>query len=52
MLCQKLTLIFLFLEMIDIMSEFANTELHLEGVKIEKSRNFIDKWMQNKSMVS
>ena len=46
MLCQKAYAnIPIFRNVIDIMSEFANTELHLEG-GTEKSRNFIDKWMQ------
>ncbi len=46
MLCQKAYAnIPIFRNVIDIMSEFANTDLHLEG-GTEKSRNFIDKWMQ------
>ena len=46
MLCQKAYAnIPIFRNVIDIMSEFANTELHLEG-GTEKSRNFIDKWLQ------
>ena len=46
MLCQKAYAnIPIFRNVIDIMSEFANTELHLEG-GTEKSRTFIDKWMQ------
>ena len=46
MLCQKAYAnIPIFRNVIDIMSEFANTDLHLEG-GTEKSRSFIDKWMQ------
>ena len=46
MLCQKAYAnIPIFRNVIDIMSEFANTELVLEG-GTEKSKNFIDKWMQ------
>tara|TARA_X000001036_G_scaffold300940_2_gene280028 strand:- start:3384 stop:5462 length:2079 start_codon:yes stop_codon:yes gene_type:complete len=46
MLCQKAYAnIPIFRNVVDIMSEFANTELHLEG-GTEKSRTFIDKWMQ------
>lgn len=46
MLCQKAYAnIPIFRNVIDIMSEFANTELHLEG-GTEKSRSFIDKWLQ------
>jgi len=46
MLCQKAYAnIPIFRNVIDIMSEFANTDMHLEG-GTEKSRNFIDKWMQ------
>tara|TARA_R110001592_G_scaffold160695_3_gene392952 strand:+ start:8671 stop:10734 length:2064 start_codon:yes stop_codon:yes gene_type:complete len=46
MLCQKAYAnIPIFRNVIDIMSEFANTELHLEG-GTEKSKNFIDKWLQ------
>ena len=46
MLCQKAYAnIPIFRNVIDIMSEFANTELHLQG-GTEKSRNFIDKWLQ------
>lgn len=46
MLCQKAYAnIPIFRNVIDIMSEFANTELVLEG-GTEKSKTFIDKWMQ------
>ena len=46
MLCQKAYAnIPIFRNVIDIMSEFANTELVLEG-GTEKSKGFIDKWMQ------
>jgi len=46
MLCQKAYAnIPIFRNVIDIMSEFANTDLYLEG-GTEKSRTFIDKWMQ------
>jgi len=46
MLCQKAYAnIPIFRNVIDIMSEFANTELYIEG-GTEKSRNFIDKWFQ------
>ena len=46
MLCQKAYAnIPIFRNVIDIMSEFANTDLVLEG-GTEKSKNFIDKWMQ------
>ena len=46
LLCQKAYAnIPIFRNVIDIMSEFANTELYIEG-GTEKSRNFIDKWFQ------
>ena len=46
LLCQKAYAnIPIFRNVIDIMSEFANTELYIEG-GTEKSRNFIDKWLQ------
>ena len=46
-LCQKAYAnIAMFRNVIDIMSEFANTELVLEG-GTKKSRDFIDKWLQN-----
>ena len=45
-LCQKAYAnIAIFRNVIDIMAEFANTELYIEG-GTEKSRNFIDKWLQ------
>jgi hypothetical protein len=46
MLCQKAYAnIPIFRNVIDIMSEFSNTDLHLEG-GTEKSKSFIDKWLQ------
>jgi len=46
LLCQKAYAnIPIFRNVIDIMSEFANTELYIEG-GTEKSREFIDKWFQ------
>jgi len=46
LLCQKAYAnIPIFRNVIDIMSEFANTELYIEG-GTEKSRSFIDKWFQ------
>ena len=46
LLCQKAYAnIPIFRNVIDIMSEFANTELYVEG-GTEKSRTFIDKWFQ------
>jgi len=52
MLCQKAYAnIPIFRNVIDIMSEFANTDLYLEG-GTEKSRTFIDKWMQKVKMWS
>lgn len=50
LLCQKAYAnIPIFRNVIDIMSEFANTELYIEG-GTEKSRNFIDKWFQKVKM--
>ena len=46
LLCQKAYAnIPIFRNVIDIMSEFANTELYIEG-GTDKSREFIDKWFQ------
>ena len=46
LLCQKAYAnIAIFRNVIDIMSEFANTELYIEG-GTEKARTFIDKWLQ------
>ena len=46
LLCQKAYAnIPIFRNVIDIMSEFANTELYIEG-GTHKSREFIDKWFQ------
>ena len=46
LLCQKAYAnIPIFRNVIDIMSEFANTELYIEG-GTAKSRKFIDKWLQ------
>ena len=46
MLCQKAYAnIPIFRNVIDIMSEFANTDLVLEG-GTEKSKAFIDRWLQ------
>ncbi len=46
LLCQKAYAnIPIFRNVIDIMSEFANTELYIEG-GTEKARTFIDKWFQ------
>lgn len=46
LLCQKAYAnIPIFRNVIDIMSEFANTDLYIEG-GTEKSRTFIDKWFQ------
>lgn len=46
LLCQKAYAnIAIFRNVIDIMSEFANTELYVEG-GTEKARTFIDKWLQ------
>ena len=50
LLCQKAYAnIAIFRNAIDIMSEFANSELYLEG-GTKKSRDFISKWFQKVSM--